>query len=107
MSLKEETVQYQGKEIRLSVLELENAVLVFFCESSLKLGTIAASLVTGDVVTSSVLLGGKYLLCSRAIAERVAAMYKKIGLVSVHTQIPEAEVVRLAHTLLNRIKGKN
>jgi hypothetical protein len=107
LSLREEKVQYQNKEIRLSILELENAVLVFFTEGSLKLGTVAVSMATGDVVTSSVLLGGKYLLCSRAIAERAVAMYKKMGLASVHTQIPEAEVVRLANTLLTKIKEKS
>lgn len=85
------------------VLELDNAAVVVFSEEPPKLGTVAVALPREETVTSSVLLGGKYILSTRAIAERAAAHYRKISLVSVHTQIPETEAIRLAADLLQRL----
>lgn len=100
MSLKEEKIEYRNKEYRLCIMEMENALVVLFSEGPLKLGTVAVALPSGEAVTSSVLLGGKYLLSTRALAERAAALYKRMVLASVHTQLPEAEAIRLAIDLL-------
>ncbi len=106
MSIKEEQIDYDGGKIRLSIIELENAVLVLFNKDSLKLGTIAVALPREETVTSSILLGGKYLLSSRAIAERAAATYKKMVLASVNTELSETETIRLASTLLDRLVSR-
>src|SRR3989442_9776864 len=77
---------------------MENAVLAFFYEGSIKIGTLAVStpgLREGGTGTSSVLLGGKYLIAPRALSERVAAIYNKMSLVSINTKLPEDEALRL------------
>lgn len=109
MSLKEASREEGGRIFRLSLLELSNAVLAFFYEGSMKLGTLAVALPgLGEthVTTSSILLGGKYLLSARALAERVAGAFKKMSLVSVHVDIPEPEVIRIAASLLDELSQK-
>ncbi len=106
MSIKEEQIDYEGGKIRLAILELENAMLVFFNKDSFRLGTLAVALPREKTVTSSILLGGKYLLSSRAIAERAAAIYKKMVLASVSTELSESETVRLASSLLERLASR-
>lgn len=76
---------------------MDNAVLAFFYEGKITLGTLSVSLPgSGEIRTgtSSVLLGGRYLLVSRALAERVSATLGKMSLVSVRTTLPEGEALR-------------
>jgi hypothetical protein len=107
LSIKEEQIDYEGGKVRLSVLELENAILVFFNRDKFRLGTVAIALPMEKTVTSSILLGGKYLLSSRAIAERAAAIYGKMVLASVSVELSEAETIRLASSLLERLASRN
>src|SRR2546427_9568403 len=77
---------------------MENAVLAFFYEDTIKIGTLAVStpgLREGGAGTSSVLLGGKYLIAARGLSERVAATYKKMSNVSIKTKLPESEALPL------------
>lgn len=70
----------------------------------MKLGTLAVALPTlgeSRATTSSVLLGAKYLLSARALAERAAGLFKKMSLFSVHVEIPEAEGIKIATALLD------
>ena len=86
---------------------MDNAVLAFFYEGSMKIGTLAVSTVgfrDGATGTSSVLLGGKYLIASRALAEKVAATFNKMGIVSLNTQLAEGEALRLYSTLLDKAR---
>jgi len=109
MSFKEASIEKNGKVFRLSILELSNAFLAFFYEGSLKLGTLAIALPgPGEiqVTTSSVLLGGKYLLSARALAERVAGSFKKMSLASVNVDVPEPEAIRTAAALLDDLTRK-
>jgi hypothetical protein len=103
MLLREQKIERDGVEFRLGILELDNAVLVFFSEGTFKLGTVAVALPKEEAVISSVVLGGKYLVASRALAERASATYKKIALASIHTRVSEGEVVKLAVGLLERL----
>ncbi len=92
---------------KVSILELDNAVFVFFFEGGLKVGTLAVStagLREGSTGTSSVLLGGKYLVASRALAEKVAASFKKMGIVSLNTQLLEGEALRLYSGLFDKAR---
>ncbi|MFH0848303.1 MAG: hypothetical protein V1857_02215 [archaeon] len=107
MSLREERIEYQDKQFRLILLELDNAVVVIFGEDPPKLGTLAVALPREETVTSSVLLGGKYILSARAIAERTASLCRKMSLVSVHTQISESEAIKLAVDLLRRLTSSS
>jgi len=109
MSFKEASMEREGKIFRLSILELSNALLAFFYEDNMKLGTLAIALPgPGDsqATTSSVLLGGKYLLSARALAERVAGSFKKMSLASVNVEISEPEGIRIAAALLDDLTRK-
>jgi hypothetical protein len=86
---------------------MDNAIVALFYEGSMKIGTLAVStpgLRVGATGTSSVLLGGKYLIAARALAERVAATYHKMGIVSLNTQLAEGEALRLYSSLLDKAK---
>ncbi len=108
MDLFEASLERNGTVHRVSLLPVENAVLVFFYEDSMKIGTLAVStpgLREGGAGTSSVLLGGKYLIVARALSERVAAIYNKMSIVSVNTKLPEGEALRLYSSLLDRARS--
>ena len=103
----EASLERNGVIHKLSLLLAENAVLAFFYEDSMKIGTLAVStpgLREGGAGTSSVLLGGKYLIAARALSERVAATYNKMSIVSVNTKLPEGEALRLYSSLLDRAR---
>ncbi len=110
MDLLEASLERNGTVHRVSLLPVENAVLVFFYEDSMKIGTLAVStpgLREGGAGTSSVLLGGKYLIVARALSERVAAIYNKMSIVSINTKLPEGEALRLYSGLLDRARSSS
>jgi hypothetical protein len=87
---------------------MDNAVLAFCYEGTMKIGTLAIStpgLREGAVGTSSVLLGGKYLIAARALAERSAAVFNKMSLVSLNTTLAEGEALRMYSALLDKAKS--
>jgi hypothetical protein len=88
---------------------MDNAVLSLCFEGTMKIGTLAIStpgLRDGAVGTSSVLLGGKYLIAARALAERSAALFNKMSLVSLNTTLAEGEALRLYSSLLDKARAK-
>ncbi len=90
---------------KVSIIPMDNAVFALFYEGRMKIGTIAVStagLRDGSTGTSSVLLGGKYLVASRALAEKVAASFNKMGIVSLNTQLLEGEALRLYSGLFDK-----
>jgi len=106
--LLEATLERNGAVHKVSLLPLENAVLAFFYEDSMKIGTLAVStpgLREGGAGTSSVLLGGKYLIVARALSERVAATYNKMSIVSINTKLPEGEALRVYASLLDKARS--
>lgn len=110
----EASVEREGVLHRVTLLPLENAILALFYDGPIKIGTLAVStpgLREGGAGTSSVLLGGKYLIAARALAERVAASYNKMGIVSINTGLSEGEALRLFVSLLDKARsegsGKN
>jgi len=87
---------------------MDNAVVAICYEGTMKIGTLAISapgLTEGVVGTSSVLLGGKYLIAARALAERSAAIFKKMSLVSLNTTLSEGEALRVYATLLDKVRS--
>jgi len=109
LSFLEGTREHNGVTFHLKLLVLENAVVAFFYEGEMKLGTLAFSMPLGgeEVVTkSSVLLGGKYLVASRTLSERLAAHYGRMSLVSFHSSFPESEAFRVYLQILqDRIRA--
>lgn len=106
--MQEASAERDGKTHRVNVLQMDNAVLALCFEGSIKIGTLAIStpgLREGAVGTSSVLLGGKYLIATRALAERAAAVYGKMSLVSLNTTLAEGEALRLYSGLLDKVRS--
>jgi hypothetical protein len=98
LSFLEGSREHNGVTFNVKLLPLDNAVMAFFYEGEMKLGTLAFSMpFTGEerVGKSSVLLGGKYLIASRSLSERLAAKYNKMSLVSFHSSLPETEAFRI------------
>ena len=109
MSFLEGSREHNGVTFNIKLLPLDNAVMAFFYEGEMKLGTLAFSMpFTGEdrVGKSSVLLGGKYLIASRSLSERLAAKYNKMSLVSFHSSLPETEAFRIYLSILeDRIRN--
>jgi hypothetical protein len=96
-----------GITFHANLVKLENAVLILFYEGSSKLGTVALAMpgiVEDKAGRSSVLLGGKYLMVSRALAERAVGSFGKLAIVSVNTSIEEPEALRIYAKLLDDLK---
>jgi hypothetical protein len=108
--LLEASIDRNGIVHKVSLLHGDNAVLAFFYEDTFKIGTLAVStpgLREGAVGTSSVLLGGKYMIAARALSERVAAIYSKMSIVSINTRLAEGEALRLFVELLEKARSKS
>src|SRR3989442_15514562 len=78
---------------KASMLLMDNAVLVLFYEEPMRIGPLSFStpgIREGGATTSSVLLGGKYLIAARALAERAAALFNRMSLVSLNTRLNKA-----------------
>ena len=96
-----------GVTFHANLVKLENAVLILFYEGSSKLGTVALAMpgiLEERVGRSSVLLGGKYLMLSRALAERATGFFGKLAIVSVNTSIEEPEALRIYAKLLDDLR---
>ncbi len=107
-ALLEASIQRGSLVHKASLIPMDNAVLALFYEGNIKIGTLAVStsgLREGSMGTSSVLLGGKYLIAARALAEKVAAIFNKMGIVSLNTQLAEGEALRLYSTLLDKARN--
>jgi hypothetical protein len=106
--LEEASLERDGKVHKVNLLRMDNAILALCYEGTLKIGTLAVStpgLTEGVVGTSSVLLGGKYLIAARALAERSAAIFKKMSLVSLNTTLSEGEALRVYSGLLDKVRS--
>jgi len=106
--LQEASIEREGRVHTVDLLQMDNAVFAFCYEGTMKVGTLAVStpgLTEGVVGTSSVLLGGKYLIAARALAERSAAIFKKMSLVSLNTTLSEGEALRTYSGLLDKVRS--
>ena len=106
MEMMEEKLEVNSRFFRINLLSLENAVVAFLFEDRMRMGTVAIAMPgTGEVAAgrSSVLVGGKYLMTTRALSERLAAKTGKIALVSLFTELDEAEALRIYAKLLDKV----
>ncbi len=104
----EASVERESVVHKVSLLSMDNAVLALFYEGTMRIGTLAIStpgLREGAVGTSSVLLGGKYMIAARALAERVSAVFNRMGIVSLNTKLAEGEALRLYSSLLDKVRN--
>ena len=107
MEMTENTLTVGTRTFRANFMELENAVVAFLFEDRVRLGTVAIAMPGLREVAagrSSVLVGAKYLMVSRALAEKLAAKSGRIGIVSLFTELDEAEALRIYAKLLEKIQ---
>ncbi len=107
MEMNEVTMEVNSRVFRINYSQLENAVIAFFFEDRMRLGTVAIAMPgTGEVAVgrSSVLVGGKYLMTSRALAERLAGRSGRIALVSLFSELDETEAFRIYAKLLDKVQ---
>jgi hypothetical protein len=109
MEMTEAVLEVNSRTFRVNFTQFENAVVAFFFEDRVRIGTLAIAMPgTGEVAIgrSSVLVGGKYVMTSRALAERLAGKSGRIALVSLFTELDEAEALRIYAKLLDRVQLK-
>jgi hypothetical protein len=107
MQAIETTMKVGTRTFRANCTQFENAVVAFLFEDRERLGTVAIAMPGLREVAagrSSVLVGGKYLMTSRALAEKLAAKSGRIALVSLFTELDEAEALRVYTRLLDKIQ---
>jgi hypothetical protein len=105
MKFEEATLQVNSRTFRLNFGELENAIIAFCFEDRRRLGTVAIAMPgSGEVAVgrSSVLVGGKYMMTTRALAEKLAGKTGKMALVSLFTELDETEALRIYNKLLDK-----
>jgi hypothetical protein len=106
MEVTEEKLEVSSRVFRANYFRLDNAVVAFFFEDKQRMGTVAIAMPGAVEVAagrSSVLVGAKYMMTTRALAERMAAKAGKIALVSLFTELGEAEALRMYTKLLDKI----
>jgi len=107
MEITENTLIVGTRTFRSNFMQLENAVVAFLFEDRARLGTVAIAMPGLREVAagrSSVLVGAKYLMVSRALAEKLAAKSGHIAIVSLYTELDEAEALRIYTKVLDKIK---
>ena len=107
MELTETTLEVGTRTFRANIGQLENAVIAFLFEDRMRLGTLAIAMPGLREVAagrSSVLIGGRYLMTSRALAEKLAARSGRIALVSLFTELDEAEALRVYTKLMDKVQ---
>ncbi|MEM2341205.1 MAG: proteasome assembly chaperone 4 family protein [Candidatus Bathyarchaeia archaeon] len=107
-----EEVVEDGKTLLATVIELGNSYIVFLSEGEENLGTLSISIPMRPEISrlpvSSVILGERHIVSARSIAERLAAVTKKIVLVSVFVKtIDEMKVGQIFIRLLEKILKKS
>jgi hypothetical protein len=106
MEFNEVTLEVNHRVFRINFAQLENAVIAFLFEDRMRLGTLAIAMHgNGEVAVgrSSVLVGGKYLMTTRALAERLAGKTGKIALVSLFTELNEGDALRIYAKLMDKV----
>jgi hypothetical protein len=107
LDITETTLKVGTRTFRANCTQLENAVVAFLFEDRRRLGTVAIAMPGLREVAagrSSVLIGGKYLMTSRALAEKLAAKSGRIALVSLFTELEEGEALRIYTKLLDMVQ---
>jgi hypothetical protein len=106
MDMMEVKLEVNSRTYKINYVQLENAVIAFFFEDRKRLGTVAIAMPgTVEVAAgrSSILVGAKYMMTTRALAERLAAKARKIAVVSLFTELDETEALRTYAKLLDKV----
>lgn len=105
MDFDETNIEVNSRTFHMNIAELENAVVAFLFEGRNRLGTVAIAMPgMGEVAAgrSSVLVGAKYMMVTRALAEKLAGRTGRMALVSLFTELDETEALRIYAKLLDK-----
>lgn len=105
IEFKEFKLERDSVDYHANIANLENAVIILLYEGKERLGTVAFAMPgMGEMRASqsSALVGAKYIMVARALAERGAAKFGKLCLLSIHTNLGEPEALRLFSLLLEK-----
>ncbi len=104
MSVRDIFIKKDDKTFYLTLFEVENAVFAFFHEGKIKVGTLALSLpkIVGAGL-SSVLMGDRFAVSAKILAEKLASKFNKIAFTSIAINEPEAEILKVSVELLNKV----
>jgi len=97
-------LEVNSRTFKLNYAVLENAVVAFFFEDQSRMGTVAIAMPgSGETAAgrSSVLVGAKYMMTTRALAEKLAGKTGKMSIVSLYTMLEEREALRIYSKLLD------
>jgi hypothetical protein len=106
MEFEAATLEVNHRVFTTNFAQLENAVIAFLFEDRMRLGTLAIAMPgAGEIAAgrSSILVGGKYLMTTRALAERLAGKSGKIALVSLFTELGEEDAFRIYAKLMDKV----
>lgn len=104
LQVSERKTERSGVEFHADIMQLDNGVLLILYEGSARLGTLAFAMPgAGELqaARSSVLVGAKYMVAARALAERGAAKFGRMCLASLYTTLDEPEAFRIFAKLLD------
>ncbi|MEM2356434.1 MAG: hypothetical protein QXL69_01635 [Candidatus Bathyarchaeia archaeon] len=85
------------------MFEIENAVFAFFHEGKIKIGTLALALPKIEPSISSIIMGDKFTVTARILAEKLALKFNKIAFTSIAVNNMESEILKTCIELLNKI----
>ena len=106
MNLQEASLQVNSRTFKLCHVELENAILAFFFEDHARMGTVAIAMPGfGETAAgrSSILVGSKYMMSTRALAEKLAGKTGKVTIISLYTMLDETEALQNYSKLLDKV----
>ncbi|MBS7655517.1 hypothetical protein KEJ50_03345 [Candidatus Bathyarchaeota archaeon] len=104
MSLKEAFIKRGDKTFYLTLLEVENAVFGFFHDGKVKVGTLALALPkTIAASVSSILIGNRFVVTAKILAEKLALKFNKIAFASIAINEVENEALKASIELINKI----
>ena len=107
MKIREEELKVENVNLHMSLIDTENAVIIFVFEKNERIGTLAFALprTSPDKINlSSSLVGVKNQIVSRALAERAALEFNKMALVSVFTTLTESKALKYSFELLRKFR---
>ncbi|HID17621.1 TPA: hypothetical protein EYP26_04935 [Candidatus Bathyarchaeota archaeon] len=106
MSFRETKTKFEDRFFYLKILEVKNALFAFFYEGEIKVGTLALALPRMERAgggASSVLIGSRFAVTARVLAEKFAERFNKMSFVSINVNLPEAKALKVSVSLFNKL----
>ena len=105
MKIFKKKVSMNGNKLLLDLINLDNAILVFLYNVERGLGTLTFAMPSNGrtPIYPVVLIGSKYQLLSRIIAERIMNFYNRPVLVFVRLTVNEEKAIIVISKLIKSL----